>query len=300
MASTSPLRFVRAKPLLGTTVEIRVEDMDEAAAHAAIDRGFAAVADIHRLMSFHDAGSDVSRLNRDAAAGPVTVDARTFEVLARAQAFAEQSDGLFDITAAARLVAWGFLPAPAGAPAPATDASWRDIVLEDANRVRFRKPLWLDLGGIAKGYAVDHAVAATGGGGQALVCVAQVCVNAGGDLRIAGPRPEPVRLRTALVTDAVPVVELEDGALACSSGREHMRAGPEGLVGPHVHGRSGVSVGMDRFAAVAATDCLTADALTKVVLALGPGAEPILGQCGAIAYLYEPGSGWITLGADQG
>lgn len=290
----SPLTFVRAKPLLGTTVEIRVEGLEEERAHAAIDRGFAAVADVHRLMSFHEAGSDVSRLNRDAAATSVTVEPDTFEVLVRAQLFAERSDGLFDITTASRLVTWGFLPPPSGARPPVEGASWRDIVLEDANRVRFRKPLWIDLGGIAKGYAVDQAIAAIAGDRST-----QVCVNAGGDLRVAGPRPEPVRLRTALVTDAIPVVEIEDGALACSSGHEHLKNHQGDRVGPHVHGRSGASIGGTNFVAVAAADGLTADALTKVVLAAGPAAEAILGHFSAIAYFYAPGAGWTTLGASQ-
>src|SRR5690606_6452766 len=110
-------------------------------------------------------------------------DPRTFAVLRGAKEVSERSDGLFDITAGARLVTWGFLPAPVGAPVPDDTASWRDIVLEDENRVRFQKPLWIDLGGIAKGYAVDRALAAMGLGKDI-----QVCVNAGGDLRVSGPR----------------------------------------------------------------------------------------------------------------
>ncbi len=284
-------KHTRAKPLLGTLVEIRVEGLEADAAHAAIDRGFAAVAEIHRLMSFHESASDVSRLNRDAGREAVSVDARTFDVLQRALEISAQSEGLFDIAAGARLVTWGFLPRPEAAPAPAADGTWRDIVLEDEARVRFKKPLWIDLGGIAKGYAVDAALTA-----MAPPREVQVCVNAGGDLRLAGPRAEPVRLRTAIEMDVVPVIELEDGALASSSGREHLKRFDGALVGPHV-GRDGRSVGADTFVSVAAPDCLTADALTKVVLAAGDDAQPILGHFGAIAYFYAPSAGWVTLGA---
>ncbi len=289
MPSDSPHKFTRAKPLLGTLVEIRAELADADAAHAAIDRGFAAVAEIHRLMSFHEATSDVSRLNREASVHTVAVDARTFEVLRKALVFSERSDGLFDITAGARLVTWGFLPKPEGAPLP-SDGFWKDIVLEDQNRVRFKKPLWIDLGGIAKGYAVDQAIAAMN-----LPVGIQVCVNAGGDLRVAGPRAEPVRLRTAIEMDSVPVIEIADGALASSSGREHLKSFKGGLVGPHV-GRGGTSVGADSFVSVAAPDCLTADALTKIVLGAGAQAEAVLGHFGAIAYVYAPSAGWVTLG----
>ena len=283
------MRITRAKPLLGTLVEISVVGLDDDAAHQAIDRGFSAVAEIHALMSFHDAASDVSRLNAHGFFG-VRVDPHTRAVLLRAQEIAEHSDGLFDVTVAAHLVSWGFLPAPAPARPPESAASWRDVVVED-DVVRFLKPLWIDLGGIAKGYAVDRAVIA-----MDLPAHVQAVVNAGGDLRVAGPHAEPVLLRSALITDAVPVVEIADGALASSSGREHQRPFNGSFVGPHV-GRGGISVGTQRFVSVAANDCLTADALTKVVLAAGIDAKPILGHFGAIAYFYEPGAGWVTLRA---
>ncbi|MDA0676278.1 MAG: FAD:protein FMN transferase [Proteobacteria bacterium] len=286
--------MIRARPLLGTRVDIRVENADTDAANAAIDRGFAAIAEVHRLMSFHEAASDVSRLNREATASAVRVDAHTFNVLRFAQDFSEGSDGIFDITTAGRLVAWGFLPRPPGAPEPDPEASWRDVILEGENRIRFAKPLWIDLGGIAKGYAIDQALAA-----MDLAPGIQAVVNAGGDLRVAGPRIESIHLRSAIEMDEVPVVEIEDGALACSSGREHLKIRADGAVGPHVHGRNGRSVGADSFVAVAARDCLTADALTKVVLTAGSEAEAILGQCGAIAYFYEAGAGWRTVGAAQ-
>lgn len=284
-----PLKISRARPLLGTLVEISVAGFEEEAAHRAIDRGFAAVAEIHALMSFHKADSDVSRLNAHGLSG-VRVDPHTRTVLLRAQEIAEHSDGLFDVTAAAHLVSWGFLPAPASTHPPESAASWRDIVIED-DIVRFLKPLWIDLGGIAKGYAVDRAMIA-----MDLPAHVQAVVNAGGDLRVAGPHPEPVLLRSALITDAVPLVEIADGALASSSGHEHQRPFHGSFVGPHV-GRAGISVGTNRFVSVAAHDCLTADALTKVVLAAGRDAQRILGHFDAIAYFYEAGAGWVTLPA---
>ncbi len=281
------MKISRAKPLLGTLVEISVDGLDEDAAHCVIDRGFAAVAEIHTLMSFYDAASDVSRLNAHGTFG-VQVHPHTRAVLLRAQEIAEHSEGLFDITTAAHLVNWGFLPAPMSTQPPESAASWRDISIAD-HVVRFSQPLWIDLGGIAKGYAVDCAVTA-----MDLPAHVQVVVNAGGDLRVSGPRAEPVLLRSTLVTDTVPVVEIADGALASSGGREHQRPFHGNFVGPHV-GRGGSSVGTQRFVSVAARDCVTADALTKVVLAAGMNAEPILGHFGAIAYFYEAGAGWVTL-----
>ncbi len=284
----SDVHFRRARPLLGTIVDIRVDDLDAATANAAINRGFAAVAEVHRLMSFHEAASDVSRLNREAAQRSVAVDALTFEVLRCAQEMSEASDGLFDITVAHTLSAWGFLPLPDGA-SPDPHTTWRDIVLRDGH-VRFLRPLWIDLGGIAKGFAVDRAVAAMN-----LDSTIQQCVNAGGDLRVAGPRTERIHLQVPANASMAPVIELENGSLASSSGQEHSRMYEGRLVGPHVHTPDGTPTGLDTFVSVAAPDCIVADALTKVALACGKKSEPLLRQYGATAYIYD--GDWTVVGA---
>ena len=273
-------KIQRARPLLGTLVQIRTEGLEEADANAAISRGFAAIADVHRLMSFHEPGSDVSRLNRTAAAGPVAVDPRTYEVLVWAQTVAEASAGVFDISLGRKLVDWGFLPQPEGAPAPDAAATWRDIILE-AGQVRFLRPLWIDLGGIAKGFAVDQALAA-----MALPPDIQCCINAGGDLRAAGPAPESVRLRLPGPADMIPVIEIENASLASSSGKEHQREYQGLPVVPHVDALTGDPAGRGFFVSVAALQCVMADALTKVVLACGEKSEPLLRRFGAMAYVY--------------
>ena len=73
----------RARPLLGTFVEISASGTYPGDLHAAVSRAFDIVADVHRLMSFHDRDSDVSRLNREAATRPVAVHPWTYEVLER-------------------------------------------------------------------------------------------------------------------------------------------------------------------------------------------------------------------------
>lgn len=291
------MKTLRARPLLGTRVDISVDGIPGPVANAAIDAGFAAITDVHRLMSFHEPDSDVSRLNRAAATGPVEVDPRTYAVIAFAQELAAASGGVFDIAIGARLVAWRYLPMP-DAPAPDPAATGRDIVLEDGNRVRFARPLWIDLGGIAKGYAVDLALKA-----MAPPADVQCVINAGGDLRVAGPRPERIALRVpgeTLAKEAIPAIEIVGGSLASSSGSEHAREHRGLTVGPHVDGVSGGSASTKRFVSVTAEDCMTADALTKVVMATGVGSEPVLRRYGAAAYIYEAGA-WTMLneGTDE-
>lgn len=265
----------RAKPLLGTTVHIRVGGLDQPRAHAAIDAGFAAVCAVQAAMSFHDPQSEVSRLNRMAHLGAVAVSPHTYAVLARAAAIADKSNGAFDITTAPALVARGHLPRPQGAPEPDPYASGHDIILLPGHYVRFARPLWIDLGGIAKGYAVDSAIDAL-----RRFQPRQAVVNAGGDLRVFGPACERIGLDRE---DGDPaVVELADGALASSAARRN---------GPHI------GCSEPGFVSVAAPSCADADALTKVVLALGRQAAACLSAFAAHAFTAAPHRDWQTIGA---
>src|ERR1700719_1490402 len=79
----------RARPLLGTIVAVRVHGVAPRRAQHGIEQAFCALAEIHRLMSFQDAASDVSRLNREAALAAVTVHTHTYRVLAWAARIAQ-------------------------------------------------------------------------------------------------------------------------------------------------------------------------------------------------------------------
>jgi thiamine biosynthesis lipoprotein len=236
----------RARPLLGTCVEISIEGLDDTSAMRAIDQAFAEIAAVHRLMSFHEARSDLDRLHRARVGARIKIDSRTHEVFTWSARIASASAGRFDPTIAAQQVARGLLPRPTSAWSPHACADWRDIELFDSHHVRLAKPLWIDLGGIAKGYAVDRAIEILVGAGAR-----QVCVNAGGDLRIAGARAESIYVRTPAGICALPSVELANGALATSVGTA---------------GRGGTR-SAQRIASVVAPLCVVADALTKVVLA---------------------------------
>ena len=288
MQSCSRSPVERARPLLGTLVAIRVDDLPEAFAHRAIDAAFAEIAAAHRAMSFHQPDSDVSRLNRDAYCRPVQISPHTRVVLRLALCFAEATDGVFDITTAAQLVRRGLLPRPELSFHPDPDASWRDIELGPEGAVRFRRPLWIDLGGIAKGYAVDRAVVCLSRHG-----VRRCCVNAGGDLRVVGAAPVRIRLRVGhQPISFAAILELEDGSLA-SSGEYSDDAAPS----THFDGTSRRPVGRGAFACVVAESCSVADALTKPVLALGRGCDLVLRRFGATAHLLGADGNWQHFGA---
>jgi len=239
----------RARPLLGTLVDIAVDARDERGALSAIEAAFAEIDAVHRCMSFHAADSDLARLHGSPVGQAVEVDARTMAVLHCALRVAEESNGAFDPTRAAQAVSRAMLPHPQSAFVPEYDANWRDIELVDEKHVRLCRPLWLDLGGIAKGYAVDRA--------SALLRehdIVQSCVNAGGDLRVAGPRLERIALRI-LPASRLRFIGLSDGAVASSAANSILRADGAMLASGCIG------------ASVVAPDCMIADALTKVVLA---------------------------------
>jgi thiamine biosynthesis lipoprotein len=274
--------------VFGALASVRAQGGDRRGVALAVSAAFDALRHVHSLMSFHEPTSELSLLNREACARDVTVSRHTLSVLSRAQRVAEVSDGAFDPTIAPLAVVAGQLPCPPGAPDPDPEASWRDVRLDTrARTVSFARPLWLDLGGIAKGYAVDLAVAVLRRCG-----VTQGSVNAGGDLRVFGPRSEVVLVDRGRGRDPPDrAVRLRNASLAGSGGTaDNLRQ----LAG-HFDGRSRCAAPA-RFAVVMARRCVYADALTKVVLAGDPNAHAALRRFGARAAVYAPGCGWRVIG----
>ena len=271
----------RARPLLGTFVDITARGADEADLHRAIDRAFATIQGVDRLMSFHDPGSDVWRINRDGFPKGVIVHPWTWRVLTCAQEFSRKSDGVFDITIGRQLVKWDYLPKLG--KRFGSGGSWRDIVLDNKRNVRFHRPLIVDLGGIAKGFAVDRAVEALKNNG-----VKAGIVNAGGDLRAFGPASQFVHLRhPARPTRIAGAVRLRERAMATSGVYFERRKYRGKYVGPLLDGRTGQS-GRDLISvSVAAAECMVADALTKIVFTLREKAADLLAQYHADALLLE-------------
>lgn len=296
--SLTPVR--RLRPWLGTYVAIEAMADDASDTAHAIEAAYADVAGIHAGMSFHSAGSDLARLHRDAHQQPVPVGRHTWSVLAMALELARESEGVFDPTVAPALVRGGALPCP-DAALPDPDADWRDIELLDDLLVRFRRPVWIDLGGIAKGYAVDLAV-------ETLMAHGVRCgtVNAGGDLRVFGDNPEPIPVAVRNpVNPADPIFlgALQNRAVATSGEFFLGRPGEPAGFSPIIHPGHGVRHSRARSVTVLAGQCAVADGLTKVVSLLGQAAQPLLDRFNATAAIIDGTDGvqasagfWQTLG----
>ncbi|MHB1144499.1 MAG: FAD:protein FMN transferase [Thiobacillus sp.] len=271
----------RARPLLGTLVEIGARGASAAAVDDAIDRAFAAVQTIHDRMSYHDPASDVSRLNR-AGAGCVAVHPHTWDVLALAREAAEASGGRFDVSVAPELVRHGYLPRHAGLAQPERGANWRHIELLPGHRVRLARPLHLDLGGIAKGYAVDCAIGALQAAGMEAGRV-----NAGGDLRLFGAA-ETIHVRHPhAATRLLPLCQLDESAVATSATYYTARRVRGRAVSPLIDAATRQPCAGGRSVSVLAERCAVADALTKVVYAAPAEALAALQRFGAHAVVID-------------
>src|SRR5262245_60370316 len=133
------------------------------AAAAALDE----VDRIDRLMSNYKNDSELSRVNREAAKAPVKVDPELFDFIAECLRYSRESEGAFDITVGPLMKAWGFfrgegrMPSEAELAEARSRVGYRRVILNQKDGTIFfdRAGVELDLGGIAKGYAVDRAVA---------------------------------------------------------------------------------------------------------------------------------------------
>src|SRR6202047_2263774 len=208
----------RLRPLLGTFVEVAAAGAGSADMAAAVEAAFAAIGTVHRLMSFHDEESDVSRLNHGAFEAATRVHRWTFQVLQTALDLHRRSNGLFDIRIAPALQKLGLLPYRPGdlAHGAALTSGHGEIELLSGDRVRFGdRATRIDLGGIAKGFAVDRAIDVLRDFGMPFGLV-----NAGGDMAVFGPKGLMVTVRDpGCPSRALCQIELRDAALSSSGAR---------------------------------------------------------------------------------
>lgn len=232
---TTPLSRLRIG--LGTFVAVDAESDDRGVAELGIAAAFDAVRRVERLMRPDGSGSDLARLSGCPAGCHLMIHPWTWEVLDLCRRLNEASDGIFDPC----------LPEARG--------RMRDLELLGGSQVRVHAPLRLDLGGIAKGYAIDRAVEAL----KRVGCHGGL-VNAGGDLAVFGPRSRRILCRGP--GDSHGTFELRELALATSEIGEPSR--PPQHRG-HYHGVSGAIAATGRISVVAARAAV-ADGLTKCLL----------------------------------
>jgi thiamine biosynthesis lipoprotein len=159
--------------VMGTLARIVAVAADSNTAKGCIEAAFAEIENVDKLMSYYKSDSEISELNRDGFGRAVKVSKSTYEVLQRSVEFSKISGGAFDITVGPLVDLWrsaqdtNSVPADADLQQARSRVGYDKLVL-DANEtsVRFAvEGMRVDLGGIAKGYAIDKAVEAMQRGG---------------------------------------------------------------------------------------------------------------------------------------
>ncbi len=294
----------RAWTSMGTTLEATVYRPATAStlAQADLEAVYQAVIEIDQLMSLYRPESELVALNGQAGAGPIGVSAPTLEVLQAAQHYARLSSGALDITVQPLVELWGFyrmertsIPPLAeiqevlrqiGPDRMNLDAAARTVVLAAGSR--------LDLGSIAKGYAIDRALASMRARG-----VPAALIDLGGNIGVLGQppdgRPWTVGLRHPRRDQLIGILRFRSGAVA-TSGDYDRYFEVEGRRFSHLlDPRTGWPAEEVYSVTVLAPNATAADALSTAAFVLGP--EPgmaLLSDCpGVEGVLIQPLAGQL-------
>lgn len=246
----------RCKPLLGTFVEVSLSGVcDRQVLLECSEKIFCVINSLQDRLSFHSEDSELSAFNRWALTSAGTgstfsISPELRSILTLALDLHRRSEGLYDIGVAPLLVADRQLPEHLESIACAEGGSG-DIQLTEEG-VRVSRSLCIDLGGIAKGYAVDQAMALVPDGVTATI-------NAGGDLAMNDWQGQSIALRYGQRGGALRQANMLNAAVA-TSGNYHRR-GKHGIINP----LTGAPMKKGGSVSVFASSAILADALTKAV-----------------------------------
>ncbi|WP_227715075.1 FAD:protein FMN transferase [Marinobacter sp. 1-3A] len=259
-----------------TPVELEFWADEKSVADAIAKDVLAVFHQVDRDMSRYREDSELSGLNRKAADDPVQVSTGLFQVLKKAEEVAVLSGGAFDISFGSVGYLYDYRerkqPSEEALQARLGHINHQDIVLDDkAQTVFFRqKGLLIDLGGIAKGYAVDLGIEHLKSAG-----VRHARLSAGGDLRLLGDkrgRPWLVGVRDPRSENRnVVVLPLADLAISTSGDYERFFIDDQGERVHHILSPgTGKSVRGVQSVTIIGNDALTTDGLSTAVFVLGP------------------------------
>ena len=284
----------REEAIMGTAITVELWSDDRSAGEAAISAVMDEMHRIDHLMSPYKAESALSAINRDAAHKPVPVCAELFTLIARSIEFSELSDGAFDITYASAGQLYDYRlsikPSDEALAQACAAIGYRNLVLDrQAQTIRFaREGVRIDLGGFAKGHAVDNGAAILKRHG-----IRNAIVTAGGDSHVLGDRrgrPWTIAIRDPRRPgEVVAVLPLEDVAISTSGDYERYFEA-DGVRCHHViDPKTGKSPSSIRSVTILADDGLTTEGLSKCLFVMGldKGMRLIESQAGVDAVVVD-------------
>ncbi len=267
--------YERTEPIMGTRIYVQLWSEDPAKGNAAIDAVMADMRRIDDLMSHYKPESQLSQINQRGNREAVQVDKELFDLIKLSTHYSQITQGAFDITYASVGYLYNYPehvhPTEAQIKAALPAVNWRNMLLDEAHHtVRFEHPgMRIDLGGIGKGYAVDHGIDILKARG-----IEHAVVTAGGDTRIIGDhmgRPWLVAIRhpddPKKVVTRIP---LSDSAMSTSG--DYERYFDENGVRYHhiIDPHTGHSASKVRSATILAPTATQTDGMSKTAFVLGP------------------------------
>jgi len=275
-----PPQWELSGDIFGTTWAVKVITEQDSAGSAVLQAAVeASLAAIDGTMSTYKPDSELSLLNANSGVGTVPVSAELGGLLNTSARINQQTGGAFDVTVGPLVNAWGFGPDVATAPsaegraAALSRVGAEHLVYDPQTQALTRnlEGLYIDLSGIAKGYAVDRVAELIGQQGHS-----RYLVEIGGEVRTHGlsqrGTPWAVGIETpdGGVQDTARVVTLDGLSLATSGNYRNLRVEDGRTVTHIIDPRSGqpVSHGLGSVSVIAA-DCTEADALATALYVLG-------------------------------
>jgi len=266
---------------MGVPFRIVLYAPDAQQAQAAAEAAFERIKQLNAILSDYEGDSELTRLTRTAGQGQeVQVSDDLWQVLKRSQALAARTQGAFDVTAGPYISLWRRtrrifqLPIPERMVEAKKAVGYEKMILhERAHKVTLLAPkMRLDLGGIAKGYAVDQALTVLRTRG-----IKRALVAGSGDLAVGHPPPGQPGWRIEIAPHDAPNAPPQKFALLrnmalATSGDVFQHVEIEGKRYSHIiDPRTGRALTDHSLVTIIAPDCTTADSLATAVSVLGPG-----------------------------
>jgi thiamine biosynthesis lipoprotein len=274
VAASEPQTVSRGRPAMGTVLEITAQGPETARLERAVESALAVVARLESLLSRYEPQSDVSRINRGAGGPSVVVAADVVDLLAASIEAARTTHGAFDVTVGPLIELWtraaerDALPSDAELAEATARVGVEGIRLEPPMRVLLAAGRSIDLGGIAKGFALDRALPR-----MQRMGVETALLSFGQSSTLALGAPAGAAGWRLLVRSPdegfAGVVTLRDQALSVSGSLGQWSRIAGRSFGHVVDPRSGWPLTARRQAIVVAPDATRAEALSTALLVLG-------------------------------
>lgn len=293
--------------VLGTYVSVTAYGEQ---AETGIEAALAEFRDVEARMTRFAGESEISAVNASAGEAPVEVSPGTLEVLRTALAYGEKSGGAFDITVTPLLSAWGFgdekagerfrVPAQAEIDAARALVDYRRVEITPDGKVYLpEKGMALDLGGVAKGFAIERAASALREAG-----VESALINAGGSVKAIGTRPDGKPWRIGIqhprqADGILGVVPIADGEVVITSGDYQRYFEVDGRRYNHIiDPATGYPATKLMGVSIVGQDALVADCLSTAVFVMGyDEGERLLAEVGGFEMVAMTAEGELRLTA---